>query len=67
MIARCFSFVLCLVHPASFVLRTQLEEAMKGHDGAKSSMERSQSAEQRFSSRQKAVEAATTKHDQLTQ
>ena len=54
-------------HPASILLRTQLEEAKKERDGAKPLLEKIQAAEKRLKTRQKAVEAATAKGDQLQQ
>ena len=48
-------------HPASVLLRTQLEE----RDGAKPLLEKIQAVEKRLRTRQKAVEASTAKRDQL--
>ena len=52
-------------HPASILLRSQFEEAKKERDGAKLLLEKIQAAEKRLRTRQDAVEAATTKRDQL--
>ena len=51
-------------HPATFLLRTQLEEAKKERDDSKPLLE-IQALEKRLKKRQRAVEAATAKRDQL--
>ena len=52
-------------HPASILLRAQLEVAKKERDGAKPLLEKIQAAEMRLKTRQKAVEAATARREQL--
>ena len=54
-------------HPATILLRTQLEEAKRERDGAKPLLEKIQAAEKRLKTRQKAVEAAIAKRHQLQQ
>ena len=52
-------------HPASILLRTQLQEAKKERHGAEPLLEKIQAAEKRLKARQKAVEASTAKREQL--
>ena len=52
-------------HPASMLLRTQLEKAKKQRDGASPFLEKIQAVEKCLTTRQKAVEASTAKRDQL--
>ena len=52
-------------HPASLLLRTQLEEAKTERDGAQPLLEKIQTAEKRFRARQKSVEVSAAKRDQL--